>query len=323
MGEGHQSAFADPGYFSAQVLSARRFRLRGIGSAGMPFRVLSGGLERCRKDYGIDRPGFPHPIVELVVGGAGELVMNGVAHALAPGSVFSYARGDAHRIACHPSRPLVKYFVVLAGSGVRSQLRACGLPPGAVARVTHPDRPRQILDDLIALALGDRADREACCAQTVQYLILVISSLLAPAGNPAARAFATYERCRMYIESRGLQRFEMREAARACHVDEAYMCRLFQRFGRERPSHYLQHLRMNHAAAQLQTGERLIKDLALELGFSDAANFTRAFRRWFGVPPAAMRGRRTVAGPGDPVAPAPRQRSGFVSRGRDGAAMPV
>lgn len=283
---------ADPGYFSAQVKSARRFHLRGIGKAESSFHVLSGGLEQCREDYEIDRPGFPHAILELVAGGAGQLVMNGVSHALAPGSVFSYGRGDAHRITCDPARPLVKYFVVLAGPGVRSQLRACGLMPGTVAGVTQPDRPRQILDDLIAFALGDRADREACCARAMQYLLLVISSLLVPAGNPAARAFATYERCRMYIESRGLQVRELREVARACHVDEAYMCRLFQRFGREKPSHYLQHLRMNHAAAQLQTGQRLIKDLALELGFSDAANFTRAFRRWFGAPPQALRGRR-------------------------------
>lgn len=278
-----------PRYFSAQILSARRFHLRWPRQAGKSVMVLSGGVERCRPDYVIERPGFPHPILEFVAGGAGRLVMNGAIHDLVPGTVFSYGRGLSHRISCDPAAPMVKYFVVFAGAGARAQLRAHGLSPGAVLRVAQPDCVRRIFDDLIDFALGDRVDRETCCVQTAQYLILKIADLVVPAGLRAARAFTTYERCREYIERRGMEVSEIRQVARACHVDEAYLCRLFQRFGRERPSHYLQHLRMNHAAEQLQTTDRLVKDVAADLGFSDPANFTRAFRQWFGVPPRALR----------------------------------
>ncbi len=110
-----------------------------------------------------------------------------------------------------------------------------------------------------------------------------------PTGQAAARSFATYERCRRHIEEHGTQLTSVREAADACHVDSAYLCRLFKRFGRERPLHYLQHVRMNYAMTQLQTTNRLIKDIAAELRFSDPANFTRTFQRWFGVPPRAIR----------------------------------
>ena len=33
-----------------------------------------------------------------------------------------------------------------------------------------------------------------------------------------------------------------------------------------------------------------IEDIAARLGYSDVANFTRAFRRWTGTTPAASRG---------------------------------
>ena len=123
----------------------------------------------------------------------------------------------------------------------------------------------------------------------MRYLLLKTSSLIAPANVSAARAFATYERCRAHIEVHGLASASMRDIAAACHVDAAYLSRLFKRFAREQPRQYIQHLRMNRAVAALQTTDRMIKEIAVELGFSDAANFTRAFRKWFGVPPHAMR----------------------------------
>ena len=286
-----------PRYFSAQVVSARRFHLRYAGQAGKSIRVLSGGLERCRADYDLSREGFPHPILEYVAAGSGRLVMNGVSHELGPGAVFTYGRGVVHRITADARQPLVKYFVVLAGSRARRLLAEHGLSLGTVVRVAEPDRIRMVLDDLIEVALGDRAAREASCLQTFLYLLLKVSGLVVPAGRRAALAFATYERCRTYLETHSTTATGIQEVAKACHVDAAYLCRLFQRFGRERPFHYLQHLKMNRAASLLQTSDRLIKDIALELGFEDAANFTRAFRRWYGVAPGTLRSTESIARP--------------------------
>lgn len=295
----------EPGYFSAQVVEARRFHLRRMGPAGPPVQVVSGGFERCRPDYRIDRTGFPHPILEFVVAGAGRLELGAATHLLVPGTVFVYGRGVAHRMSCDPARPLRKYFVAMAGPGLRAHLARHGLRPGRVLRVGQLDRIQHLLDDLIAFALGDRADRETCCASLCHYLITKLSDLAAPEGAAEARACATYERCRTYMESHFLTAGGTRGVARACHVDESYLCRLFQRFGRERPFHYLQHLRLNHAAAVLLGGERMVKDLAAELGFGDPANFTRAFRRWFGVSPQEFRRGRLSEGPARRAGPAP------------------
>jgi AraC-like DNA-binding protein len=47
--------------------------------------------------------------------------------------------------------------------------------------------------------------------------------------------------------------------------------------------------RFEAAQRLLREPGRKIVDVSLALGYTDSANFTRAFRRWAGVPPQAFR----------------------------------
>ena len=284
-----QTSAALPRYFSSKVLHAKRFHLPLVPINKNGFHVLGGGCEHCRPDYVIARPGFPYTILEYVAGGQGQLVINNHNHLLGPGSMFTYGRGIRHRIITDPDHPLVKYFLVLAGTAVTRMLNRHELPLGAVVRVGRMERIRELFDELIAFGLRDRADRQECCTLATCYLLKVAREYHLRDHASTARAYATYERCRHYIEENALRLNGLEQVAAACHVDKAYLCRLFQRFGRERPFQYLQHVRMNHAMMLMQTTDRLVKDIAAELGFTDPANFTRTFRRWFGVAPQAVR----------------------------------
>lgn len=278
-----------PRYFSAQVSDARRFHLRLGRTPIKGVCLVGGGMEACRSDYLIDRSGFPYPILEFVASGSGRLVMNKRKYELVPGTLFAYGKGVGHRIEADQHHPMIKYFIVFSGRDAATWLSRNSLPVGSVIQIAQPDRIRQILDDVIDFGLSDRPNREDCCMQALTYLMLKLTDQVVPQSKSGMRSFHTYQRCRLYIESNGLSLRSLREVAVACHVDEAYLCRLFQRFGRERPFHYVQHIRMNHAMTLLQTTDRLIKDIAEELHFQDAANFTRAFRAWFGLPPQSIR----------------------------------
>ena len=60
-------------------------------------------------------------------------------------------------------------------------------------------------------------------------------------------------------------------------------------------SRLIEEVRLSAAAEKLrQTGRKLV-DIAFDAGYSDQANFTRAFRRWAGVPPSQFR-RLSVQG---------------------------
>ena len=100
------------------------------------------------------------------------------------------------------------------------------------------------------------------------------------------RAFSTYTRCRLYIEShyRILQTLD--DISRGCHVDRAYLCRLFKRFDDQRPYQLLMRLKMNRATELLLQEDMMVKEVANDLGFADPYHFSRAFKRFIGVSPS-------------------------------------
>jgi AraC-like DNA-binding protein len=75
------------------------------------------------------------------------------------------------------------------------------------------------------------------------------------------------------------------EAALACHMDAAYLSRLFRRFAHTTPHRFLMRLKMNRAAGLLLDDGLMVKETAAELGFADAFHFSRAFKRVYGIAP--------------------------------------
>ena len=279
----------EPRYFSAQVSAAQRFFLDLNPAPGADLVVVSGGCEHCRSDYEIKRAGFFHPIVEFVARGAGQLWLDSQEFDLLPGTVFVYGPDMPHRIVSDKRDLMVKYFCVFAGEAGRQMLEECQLGFGRVLRVAYPEQIQRVFDDLILHGRGDNPNRARMCRVALEYLIMKIGDVALRHGETATRAFGAYQQCRRYIEENFLRVRTLREVADACHLDVAYLCRLFQRFGRERPNRYLQHLRLNHAAELLQNSERPVKDIAAGLGYSDAFSFSRAFHRAFGMPPGRVR----------------------------------
>jgi AraC-like DNA-binding protein len=79
------------------------------------------------------------------------------------------------------------------------------------------------------------------------------------------------------------------QIARECHVNPAYLCRLFRRYDHQTPYQYLMRLKMNLAAQRLRDPGSLVKQVAAALGFSDPFHFSRAFKSVFGLSPEAFR----------------------------------
>src|SRR5688572_707608 len=72
------------------------------------------------------------------------------------------------------------------------------------------------------------------------------------------------------------------------------------------PGRYLHTVRMRHARALLERTKLSVRDVMARAGFRDPSHFARDFRRFHGVAPSAIRGRRNrpvlPAGIGDLVA---------------------
>ncbi len=278
-----------PTFYSNQVLEAERFYLDAVGGAGQPLAVVCGGRERCGPDYRIDRTDFPFHSIEFVARGTGALRLKGRTVALYPGRVFSYGPGVAHLITAEGPEPLVKYFVDFTGPTAAKVLCDNDLAPGTAVQVASPDAVLRIFDDLIANGCSGTRHGPAICAKLVELLALKIAEAGLVDDPYRTAAFSTYQSCRQYIRDHFATLRTLEEIAESCHVDEAYLCRLFKRFDSQSPYQYLTQLKMAQAARALQRNDTLIKQVAFELGFADPFHFSRAFKKVFGLSPASFR----------------------------------
>ncbi len=279
-----------PNFFSAQISEARRFYLDLAPPAATRLAVVSGGCEHCAPDYRITRPGFRYASVEFVAGGCGTLTLKGMPHRLAPGVFFTYGPRVAQDIVTDPRRPLVKYFIDFTGRGAAALLRENGLAPGTVAQSSAPSEIAAAFEDLIRSGLRDTRFTPRLCRLGLETLVLRLAESAVACEDAGSPAFATYERCRRHIDERWRDLDSLDQIAAECHVDPAYLCRLFRRFDHESPYQHLSRLRMNHAAELLRRPGAMVKTVAAEMNFSDAFHFSRNFKRVFGVAPARFIG---------------------------------
>ncbi len=276
-----------PSYFSQQVDQARRFYFpRGLQKT---FEIESGGQEECPETYDVDRENFPHFVIEFIARGTGGIQLGRENWKLPPGSLYVYDRNLPHRISTLSRGGMTKYFVIMRGSGVRRTLVQYGLTPGRVIQMSDQARIAEIFDDLVTLGCSTRRNRSTACTATLGYLLIKIEELTISSERLVSGAYSAYLKCLRQMQSHCLKFTSIKEVALACGVNPAYLCRLFGRFSREKPYACLIRLRMEHAARELRHPEKTVKAVAEELGFSDPASFSRAFKRTLGVSPANSR----------------------------------
>ena len=274
------------------MASARRFYLDLNPPVNRQLAVVCGGLEHCTPDYAILRDNFPFYSIEYVIRGVGELNLKGRTYPLQAGRLFSYGPGITHHITGDATSPFVKYFVDFAGTGAIELLRSCGLSPGRVTEVFPTNAVQPLFDELIQSGLQVRRKSSDLCAKLLECLALRITGASTPLKGSETAAFATFQQCRQHIEDHSLRLRTLKQIASECHVNNAYLCRLFRHYDKQSPYQYLLRLKMNHAAESLQRPNALVKQVAEETGFPDPFHFSRVFTSVFGLSPTAFRSLR-------------------------------
>ena len=93
------------------------------------------------------------------------------------------------------------------------------------------------------------------------------------------------------LQMRYAQRLTIEDLAREVHLSASYLSVRFKQETGETILDSLTRIRMEHARLLLERGELTVYQAAEAAGYTDAAYFTRMFKRTFGMTPAEYRRR--------------------------------
>ncbi len=276
----------EPSFLSSQVTSARRYYLGAPDRTTREIFVVCGGVERCRPDYVIERSDLPYWVVEFVVEGAGELMLDNRTHPLLPGVAFAYRPRTPHRIRTSERTPMLKYFVTLLGHSMDEQIQSTPLAEEGVVRVSAIDEIVEIYEMIYRTARKHTSFSARLAAALVPVLLLKIAETAVPPGSEDSVAFSTYLRMRQLMLERFRDFRSLAEVSAAGGLNTSYLCRLFQRYDNQSAYQLLIRLKMSHAASLLLDQRRSVKEVATQLGYDDPFQFSKLFRKVHGLSPA-------------------------------------
>ena len=278
----------EPYFVSHQVSESRRYYLDLKPQHRSGLTVVCGGVERMLPEYSVSRKDFPFLAIEFVVEGEGRLILNKKKYDLLPGVIFAYGPGVAHTIQNNPRHSMRKYYIDISGADAFKLLRKTKLEGWKALRVDAVHEIVNLFESLDREARNEGDLSRDVCASIARTLLIKIRQRTVSEGSKIPRSFTTYEKIRQHIQAHASRLISIEDVARECHVTPVYVSRMFRRFGATGAYQYLLHLKMNHAAKLLREEGLLVKEVSARLGYADSFQFTRAFKRVFGVAPSQM-----------------------------------
>lgn len=97
------------------------------------------------------------------------------------------------------------------------------------------------------------------------------------------------EEAKQYIESNFSNELSLEYLAKELGISPYYFSRLFKEEEGVNYIDFLTGIRMNYAKEELQKGEKSIKEICIESGYSDPNYFSRIFKKWTGKTPTQYR----------------------------------
>lgn len=92
-----------------------------------------------------------------------------------------------------------------------------------------------------------------------------------------------------YIDGNYEKKISLDELAGQAGLNTRYFCTFFKAMTGRNCLDYINLVKMEKAAAMMQTGEMRVGEIAWSVGFSDSGYFSRLFRRYMGLTPSEYR----------------------------------
>lgn len=251
-------------------------------------RLLSGGLERRQGEvYDWDaakRPPEPMAVLQITLDGEGRLRAGGREWAVRAGQTMVLTTTQPHRYWLPAGGSWEFLFLSLAGADAIAAVEQA-IARGGPLQEFLPDGaflPRALAATR-ALVRGEITG----WGRAAELAMGLLTALVADVDG-RDRRHPGIEQAKRLMRRRLQQPPKLAELARAAGLSRSGFCSAFAAAEGLAPGRWLREARLVAAAERLRHGAAAAS-VARDLGFADPAYFGRAFRRRFGLPPAAWR----------------------------------
>ena len=263
--------------------------------------TVQGGPERdgikCKlHPIGVDIPLHLHDFYEI------ELVLEGEMEQTVGGAPIISRTGDfvfmdllsTQRIAKPKKAPNVWTISISPGEADPALTRF--LSRGKFPIVGHlPEKELEEFHRLATMLCRTMNEDPPYAGERVSALMLLMATLLfehghlvdAPVEEP--RAYHYIQKVLLYLNESFKEPLTLSDIAGKIHISPCYLSDLFSRIVGCRFVEYVTELRLERARTMLRETDDTVTEIAAACGFGTASNFTRAFRRVFGVAPSMWR----------------------------------
>ncbi len=252
-----------------EIYRLHRKRLPGLNP-------VSFGRQQCEPDFEVSVP-RPYWLLHFVVSGKGFFTANNKTYEVHTSQIFIIRPHQVHTYRAHSQNPWQYIWLAFYADGE--------IPPILDADViTAPACARIFLESMEAAKL-DVGQEEFLAAKLWELFSLLLRHTESTLPKQSAYILAAQR----YIEQNYMADISVTDIANQLHLDRCYFSTLFHKQIGISPQQYLLKCRMEKAAHLLAAEGTTVASAAAEVGYNDSINFTRMFKKHFGVPPSKYR----------------------------------
>lgn len=234
------------------------------------------GQEQCTPSFKVAVP-RPYWLLHFVVSGKGVFQIGNTAVTVQSGQIFVIRPHQPHAYEADMHAPW-HYMWVAFESDIP-------LPDILATDVITLPSARKLFTELFA-ANEMSVGKEEYVASRIWELI---SLLLRMENGKADRPNPYVIRAKQYFEENYMRDIKVADIAKEVCLDRSYFSAVFKKQTGISPQQYLHQYRLEQAAQLLAEGNSTVTAAAYRVGYNNIVNFSRMFKKHFGVPPSHYR----------------------------------
>lgn len=253
------------------------------------FSICEAGFEKCRPSKPVEYIPINYWVIHYCIDGEGYFSLtNSPNEHISAGDIFMIPAHCGNRYYPKKNNPWTYRWIGLSGNKVTELLKKCNLSTNDyVIHDAFDENINKIFEEVYQYF--KRNNTFGSLSSVFSLFEYLSSKELLP------EELGTKEHLLLqitnYIKRHYSDDISVDEVAKVHNIDRSYLFKLFQKYKKITPSHYIQNLKLQKACSLLRKSSLSVTDISYECGFTSPSYFSKFFVDNIGMTPLKYRNR--------------------------------